>query len=136
MAAEAVIRQDDAAFGVARSFSGRRWSLRDGGDEAARALATAAGISPMLARILAARGVEPDALGDVLNPTLKRLLPEPLTLKDMDKAVARTQAAIESGEKIAVFGDYDVDGSSSAALVIRSSFRRSAAHRDSIFPIA
>jgi single-stranded-DNA-specific exonuclease len=117
MAAEALTRQDDAAFGVARSFSDRRWILRDGGDEAARALARTAGISPMLAHILAARGVVPDALGDILDPTLKRLLPEPLTLKDMDKAVARARTAIEGGEKIAVFGDYDVDGSSSAALL-------------------
>ena len=64
-----------------------------------------------------ARGVGPDALADLLNPTLKRLLPEPRLLKDMDRAVARVRAAIESGEQIAIFGDYDVDGSSSSALL-------------------
>lgn len=106
-----------AAFGVARSFSGRRWHLRGADEDTARALARAGDLSPVLARILAARGVEPGGLSDLLNPTLKRLLPEPLTLKDMDKAVARTRKAIEAGERIAVFGDYDVDGSSSAALL-------------------
>ncbi len=67
--------------------------------------------------LLAARGVTSGQAVDLLNPTLKRLLPEPLSLKDMDKAVARARAAIERGERIAVFGDYDVDGSTSAALL-------------------
>ena len=106
-----------AAFGVERSFSGRRWILRDGGDDAARKLLHEGSISPVLARILAARGIEPGALADLLNPTMKRLLPEPLTLKDMARAVTRTRVAIETGERVAVFGDYDVDGSSSAALL-------------------
>jgi single-stranded-DNA-specific exonuclease len=105
------------AFGVARSFSGRRWMLRETTDDAARVLMQAGDVSPILARILAARGISANDLEDVLNPTLKRLLPEPLKLKDMDKAVARVRAAIERNEKIAVFGDYDVDGSSSAALM-------------------
>jgi len=106
-----------SAFGVARSFSARRWILRDASEDAARALMRARDLSPVLARILAARGIAENDLEDILNPTLKRLLPEPLTLKDMDKAVTRVRAAIERGEKIAVFGDYDVDGSSSAALM-------------------
>jgi single-stranded-DNA-specific exonuclease len=117
MAIAEAIRPAPPAFGVARSFCGRRWILRDANDEAARALALALDISPMLARVLAARGVTSEEAVDLLNPTLKRLLPEPLSLKDMDKAVARARDAIERGEKIAVFGDYDVDGSSSAALV-------------------
>ncbi len=53
----------------------------------------------------------------MLDPKLKRLLPEPFDLKDMDAAVARAKSAIETGEPIAVFGDYDVDGSSSAAIL-------------------
>lgn len=105
------------AFNVGRSFSGRRWLLREAPDDATRALMRAGDLSPVLARILAARGISANDLEDILNPTLKRLLPEPRTLKDMDKAVARVRAAIERGEQIAVFGDYDVDGSSSAALM-------------------
>ena len=118
MAAEALsFARPDAAFGVARSFSGRRWLLREASDDAVRALTQHDGLSPLLARLLAARGVGTDEVDTVLNPTLKQLMPEPLTLKDMERAVARVQRAIEVGEPIAVFGDYDVDGSSSAALM-------------------
>ncbi len=116
-AAEILRPAASAAFGVARSFSGRRWCLRDASDDAVRALSQSGGYSPVLARLLAARGVTAAAAGDVLNPTLKRHLPEPLSLKDMDRAVARAHEAVARGERIAVFGDYDVDGSSSAALV-------------------
>ncbi|HEX2590299.1 MAG TPA: single-stranded-DNA-specific exonuclease RecJ [Rhizomicrobium sp.] len=83
-----------------------------------RALARASGISEPLARILMLRGVDAAHVEDVLNPTLKRLLPEPLLLKDMHRAVERVRLAIERGEQIAVFGDYDVDGSSSAAILV------------------
>jgi len=105
------------ALGVVRSFSGRRWSLSESNEDAARALALNNGISFTLARLLLARGVAAGAVADYLNPTLKTFLPEPLSLKDMDKAVARVQAALDRGERVAVFGDYDVDGSCSAALL-------------------
>jgi single-stranded-DNA-specific exonuclease len=106
-----------AAFGVARSFTGRRWHLAEVDDGAVQALARDAGISPTLARLLLARGVSAPEVPDYLNPTLKRFLPEPLMLKDMDKAVARAVRAVEQGERIAVWGDYDVDGSTSAAML-------------------
>jgi single-stranded-DNA-specific exonuclease len=61
--------------------------------------------------------VVPNALVDILTPTLKRLLPEPNLLKDMERAVARVVTAIASHEKIAVYGDYDVDGSCSSTLM-------------------
>ena len=80
-------------------------------------LARSANISQALARLLIARGVTPTTAESYLSPTLKQFLPEPLTLKDMDKAVARVRTAIERGEQIAVFGDYDVDGSTSAAIL-------------------
>jgi len=113
--AEALTRLPDAAFGVARSFSGRRWVLRKVDEAAERALARE--VSPVLARLLAARGVGPDQAAAYLAPKLKDLLPDPLALKDMDKAVARVAQALEAGEAVAVFGDYDVDGSASAALL-------------------
>ncbi|HEY1838490.1 MAG TPA: single-stranded-DNA-specific exonuclease RecJ [Rhizomicrobium sp.] len=116
MAAEA-LRAPAAAFCVARSFSGKRWTLRECTDDDARALERAGNLSPFLARLLAGRGIRADGLPDILNPTLKQLLPDPSMLKDMDKAVARAHEAIERGEKIAVFGDYDVDGSCSSALM-------------------
>src|SRR6202000_1176131 len=102
-----------AAFGVARSFSGRRWVLAEGQSDAARAMARDAEIPRVLAKILGARAMTAADLA----PTLKQSLPDPSVFKDMDEAVARVKAAIESDEKIAVFGDYDVDGSCSAALL-------------------
>jgi single-stranded-DNA-specific exonuclease len=98
---------------VSRSFSGRRWVLSDVDEDAVKTLARDAQIPLLLARLLIERGM--DAAD--LDPTLKRLLPEPFLLKDMEKAVARAKLAVESGEKIAIFGDYDVDGSCSAALL-------------------
>jgi single-stranded-DNA-specific exonuclease len=106
-----------AAFAVERSFGGKRWTLRHAADDDVHALERAGGISPFLARLLAGRGVHAEELPNILSPTLKQLLPEPLSLKDMDKAVARVRQAIERGENIAVFGDYDVDGSCASALV-------------------
>jgi single-stranded-DNA-specific exonuclease len=108
---------DTPAFGVTRSFSGRRWVLATSDEEAVRALMLAQEMPLALAQLLVARGVDADAARDFLNPTLKRLLPEPAIFKDMDKAVARAVRAVEQGERIAVFGDYDVDGSCSAALL-------------------
>src|SRR5882757_3385980 len=84
--------QQSAAFGVARSFTGRRWRLSDTDEDAALKLARDANISAVLARLLLARGVAAGDVADYLNPTLKRFLPEPLTLKDMDKAIARVAA--------------------------------------------
>lgn len=106
-----------AALGVERSYAGRRWQFAAADEDVVRALAMAANISPVLARLLVSRGVcERDAELH-LNPTIKHLLPEPLLLKDMDAAVERTRHAIVNGEPIAVFGDYDVDGSCAAALL-------------------
>lgn len=82
-----------------------------------RALMNNAALSEPLAHFLALRGTTPETLEDALNPTIKRLLPEPLQLKDMDVAIARAQRAISAGEQMAVFGDYDVDGSCAAAIL-------------------
>lgn len=117
MASEAALAIGSAAFGVSRSFSGRRWRLRRAEDGAVGALAHKHGLTTSLARILAARNVAAEDVPDLLNPTLKRLLPEPFALADMERAVERTVRALTDGEPAAVFGDYDVDGSCSAALM-------------------
>ncbi len=104
-----------AAFGVARSFTGRRWLLKTA--DAALEDALLRELSPVVARLLALRGISLAEAADYLAPKLKTLLPDPLVLKDMDLAVARAAAALDKGERIAVFGDYDVDGSTSAALL-------------------
>ena len=106
---------DEATFGVARSFAGRRWLLKQVDEKIERELLRE--ISPVLARLLALRGVTLGEAARYLTPKLKDLLPEPNSLKDMEAAVARVSAALAAGDPVAVFGDYDVDGSTSAALL-------------------
>jgi len=112
---EVPIESQTAAFGVARSFTGRRWLLKPVDEKIERELLRE--ISPVLARLLALRGITPAQASDYLTPRLRNLLPDPFVLKDMQAAVLRVAAALEAGERIAVFGDYDVDGSTSAALL-------------------
>jgi single-stranded-DNA-specific exonuclease len=106
-------------LGVERSLTGKRWEERLGDGRQALALAQQLGLPEIVGRVLAARGVAAEEAGRFLNPTLRDYLPDPSTLQDMDRAAARLTRAIESGEKIAVFGDYDVDGATSAAVLAR-----------------
>ena len=73
----------------------------------------------IVGRLMAARGIDLDGVEDFLHPTLRRQLPDPARLKDMDAAAARLAEAVRDGETIAVFGDYDVDGATSSALLKR-----------------
>ena len=68
--------------------------------------------------MLAKRGVAPQDADAFLAPTLKDLLPDPRSLRDMEKATARILTAVKARQKIAIFADYDVDGGTSAALII------------------
>src|SRR3972149_1977060 len=86
---------------------------------AALAIAQRHRVPDLVARVLAGRGVAPDDVTTFLDPTLKSLLPDPSVLTDMDKAAARIADAIGAGEPVAIFGDYDVDGAASAALLTR-----------------
>ncbi len=106
-------------LGVERSLLGRRWESRCGDLRLAAALSQRHGLPEIVGRVLAGRGVALEEAESHLNPTLRRLMPNPSQLKDMDRAVARLVAAIEGQETIAVFGDYDVDGATSAALLKR-----------------
>ncbi|QIE42204.1 single-stranded-DNA-specific exonuclease RecJ [Rhodobacteraceae bacterium SC52] len=110
-----------AAFlGVAHSLSGRRWvGPDDASSRAALALTQRTGQPPALCSVLARRGVALEDASAFLDPRLKDLLPDPLTLKDMGIAAARVVAAAQERQRIAVFADYDVDGGASAALLIR-----------------
>jgi single-stranded-DNA-specific exonuclease len=109
-------------LGVERSVCGRTW--RDRLDErgATRALAIAQrhdDVPELLARILAGRGVEVDAVASFLDPTVRALMPDPDTLADMRAAAMRLADAVTRGETVAIFGDYDVDGATSAATLGR-----------------
>ena len=104
---------------VSASLTGRRWLGPPAEhDRLAEALARDAALPLPLARILVARGVTADACAGYLAPALRDLLPDPLVLKDMDRAAARVQAAVQGRQRVAVFADYDVDGGASAALAI------------------
>jgi single-stranded-DNA-specific exonuclease len=110
---------DDAFLGVVRSAGGKRWRLRDGDARAGMMLAQRLGLPEIVGRIMAARGVGADNAEAWLAPTLRDQLPDPSALADMDAAAARLAAAIEGSEPIAIFGDYDVDGATSSALLAR-----------------
>jgi single-stranded-DNA-specific exonuclease len=106
-------------LGVAHSATGRVWRDRLGPRDAARALAIAQrhNLPEMLARVIAGRGVELDAVEDFLDPAIRRAMPDPFTVTQMEAAAKRIADAVVAGERVAIFGDYDVDGATSAALL-------------------
>lgn len=104
---------------VERSALGRQWRDRCDSIGQAQALAISQihGLGDLLSRILAGRQVDIEAAEHFLDPTLKRLMPDPFCLLDMEASACRLARAVLCGEKIAIFGDYDVDGAASAALL-------------------
>ena len=106
---------------VRSSVTGRPWVDRLDGAAArtAAAISQRTSLSEILARIVAARGVGLEEAESFLLPTIRALMPDPSTLVDMDIAADRLAAAIANNERIALFGDYDVDGASACALVTR-----------------
>ncbi len=110
---------DRAVLGVERSVTGKRWRARSGDDRAAVAIAQQLELPEIVGRVLAARGVRPADAEAFLNPTLRAALPDPSHLRDMDRAVERLVKAVCEGETVGVLGDYDVDGATSAALLVR-----------------
>jgi len=108
-------------LGVATSAKGFVWRerLARGGDAIATAIAQQHDLPELLGRMLAARGIALDAVPTFLDPTIKALMPDPSVLHDMQKAASRLADAIERREKVAIFGDYDVDGACSSALMQR-----------------
>jgi single-stranded-DNA-specific exonuclease len=114
----ALVAGADAVLGVTSSLSGRRWIWRTGEERVAAAIAQRLMLPEIVSRLLAGRGIAIDAASDFLEPTLRVLLPDPSTLIDMDIAADRLADAVRGGETVAVFGDYDVDGACSAALMV------------------
>lgn len=105
---------------VARSATGRAWRERLDvrTSQIALAMAQRTGISELLARVLAGRDVPLDEVERYLDPSIRTLLPDPDTLTDMAAAVDRLARAVATGETVAVFGDYDVDGACATALMV------------------
>jgi single-stranded-DNA-specific exonuclease len=107
-------------LGIARSATGRRWLWRQSDARTGLAIAQRLAVPELVGRLLAARGVGPEAAADFLEPTLRALLPDPSVLLDMDAAASRLASAVREGETVAVFGDYDVDGACAGALMVRA----------------
>src|SRR5690348_1188750 len=105
-AASLPIEQPSAFLGVSRSLTGRHWRDRLDGRGAARALAMVQRyqLPEMLARILSGRNVEIDAVQDFLDPTIRKLMPDPFTVTQMEAAAKRIAEAAMRGEKVAIFG--------------------------------
>ncbi len=110
---------ETAVLSVEKSVIGKRWVFAQTDERLAAGVAQAHDLPEMVSRILVSRGVGFDDVAEFLTPTLKAQLPDPSTLQDMDKAAERIASAIMTGEKVAVFGDYDVDGATSSALLKR-----------------
>ena len=102
--------------GVSRSILGQPWRWRGSSSDAADA-----DFRPddLIDQLLMARGIVRDELDRHREPTIRGFMPDPSLFRDMDKAAERIADALEAGEPITIFGDYDVDGATSAALLIR-----------------
>ena len=110
-----------AFLGVDRSVSGQRWVSRldQAGQNRALAMSQLHGMPELVARVLAGRGVAVDDAPAFLEPSIRSLMPDPYRLTDCEAAAERLVEAIRRGERVAIFGDYDVDGAASSALLWR-----------------
>jgi len=106
-------------LGIVRSLTGRRWRERPFDPGVLRAHQARLGLAEPMARAMASRGVAAEDGESFLRPTLKGLFPDPSSFADMDKAAARLVDALVDDAPTVVFADYDVDGASSAAQLIR-----------------
>ncbi len=106
---------------IEKSATGHRWAERldQRGANAALAIAQKLGVPELVSRILAGRGVDEDAAASFLDPTIRDLMPDPQTVTDLSVVAARICRAILAKETVAIFGDYDVDGACSSALLSR-----------------
>ncbi|SEI00482.1 single-stranded-DNA-specific exonuclease RecJ [Tardiphaga sp. OK245] len=113
------VESQQAFLGVTESATGRIWRDRVDQRGAARALAMVQRfqLPEMLARVIAGRNIELDAVEDFLDPTIRKLMPDPFTITQMEAAAKRIADAAQRREKVAIFGDYDVDGATSSALL-------------------
>jgi single-stranded-DNA-specific exonuclease len=120
-------------LGVDRSATGRVWRdrLDERGNLRALSIVQRHGLPELLARVVAGRGIEPDGVEAYLEPTIRKLMPDPGTVTAMDAAIERLADAVMRREAIAIFGDYDVDGATSSALL--ASFLRLAGQNPFIY---
>ncbi len=99
------------------SVLGKDWKPKVYSDERVNYLRDNFNLSEIVSKLIAIRNIKLEEVNIFLNPKIKNLLPNPFILKDMEKSVDRTIKAIENNEKIGIFGDYDVDGATSTAVL-------------------
>ena len=106
-------------LGVDQSATGRVWRdrLDERGVLRALSIVQRHQLPELLARIIAGRGIDQDGVESYLDPTIKRLMPDPSVVTAMDAAAVRIADAVTRNEAVAIFGDYDVDGATSTALL-------------------
>ena len=104
-------------FSNKKSFKNCLWKINQYDERKVLAIYQKFGFSEILSRLLNIRGIELDEINDFINPTLRRYLTDPNKLLDMNKGVDIVYNSIINNEKICIFGDYDVDGVSSSALM-------------------
>ncbi|MBL6857423.1 MAG: single-stranded-DNA-specific exonuclease RecJ [Pelagibacteraceae bacterium] len=101
----------------ALSVSGKNWILKEFSSDYVDFLKSNYLLDEIVARLLSIRKIKKEDVKFFLNPSIKNILPNPFILKDMDKAIERTVSAIVKNEKVGIFGDYDVDGATSTAVL-------------------
>ncbi len=106
------------AAGVAASLTGRRWVWREGEDRVGLGIAQRHTLPEIVGRVMAARGHDVESAVHFLEPTLRVLMPDPSVMVDMDRVADRLARAVQHSETVAVFGDYDVDGACSTAILM------------------
>jgi single-stranded-DNA-specific exonuclease len=119
MGALKAMPQQPAVFGVERSLSGRRWRIREADLGLVESLRRKFSLPEIAARVMASRGVDLEGAEAFLRPTLRTHFPDPSSFADMDEAARVIEDAIVTGRSAAVLADYDVDGGSSAAQLVR-----------------
>ena len=101
----------------AQSISGKNWILKNYDEEYLNFIKENFNLDEITSKLLSIRKIKKEEINSFLNPSIKNFLPNPNNLLDMDKSTERTFEAILKKEKIGIFGDYDVDGATSTALL-------------------
>jgi single-stranded-DNA-specific exonuclease len=110
---------NNSVLKIEKSLMSSRWVFPEVNDDHIAQMVSAHGLPEIVARLLSARSVAPEQVDFFLNPRLSRDFPDPFKLKDMDKAAAMVADAIVQGRKVALFADFDVDGATSTAILVR-----------------
>jgi len=114
-----VLEPEANFLNVSQSARGLRWRARCSDDAAVDALVQTKALDRLTAQLIAGRGVDAVGADEYLSPSLRGSMPDPSTMKDVDKAAKLILDAVQAKQKITVFADYDVDGGTSAAQLIR-----------------